>query len=80
MSECIYDQGGYFVVNGSEKVLIAQERRANNMVPYFASPSWCLSHRFIRSLYSNAVLLALLIWLKSFLLLKKATSQCLFCT
>ncbi len=32
MSECIYDQGGYFVVNGSEKVLIAQERRANNMV------------------------------------------------
>ena len=29
MSECIYDQGGYFVVNGSEKVLIAQERRVN---------------------------------------------------
>jgi DNA-directed RNA polymerase beta subunit len=34
MSECIYDQGGYFVVNGSEKVLIAQERRANNMVRF----------------------------------------------
>ncbi len=39
MSECIYDQGGYFVVNGSEKVLIAQERRANNMVK---PPARCL--------------------------------------
>ena len=28
-------QGGYFVVNGSEKVLIAQERMANNHVYVF---------------------------------------------
>ena len=28
-------QGGYFVVNGSEKVLIAQERMANNQVYVF---------------------------------------------
>mmetsp|Transcript_11674 Transcript_11674/g.23007 ORF Transcript_11674/g.23007 Transcript_11674/m.23007 type:complete len:1240 (+) Transcript_11674:630-4349(+) len=32
LSECVYDQGGYFVINGSEKVLIAQERLANNSV------------------------------------------------
>jgi DNA-directed RNA polymerase II subunit RPB2 len=28
-------QGGYFVINGSEKVLIAQERMANNHVYVF---------------------------------------------
>lgn len=35
MGECPYDQGGYFIVNGSEKVLIAQERMANNQVYVF---------------------------------------------
>ena len=34
-SECPYDQGGYFVINGSEKVLIAQERSAANIVQVF---------------------------------------------
>ena len=29
-------QGGYFVINGSEKVLIAQERMASNRVYVFA--------------------------------------------
>lgn len=33
--ECTYDQGGYFVINGSEKVLIAMERMANNFVYAF---------------------------------------------
>ena len=35
LGECIYDQGGYFIVNGSEKVLIAQERQAYNRVYCF---------------------------------------------
>ncbi|KAI9290813.1 DNA-directed RNA polymerase II subunit RPB2 [Neoconidiobolus thromboides FSU 785] len=34
-SECKYDQGGYFIINGSEKVLIAQERMAGNEVYVF---------------------------------------------
>lgn len=35
LGECIYDQGGYFVINGSEKVMIAQERLSNNHVYAF---------------------------------------------
>ena len=34
-SECPYDCGGYFIINGSEKVLIAQERSAGNIVQIF---------------------------------------------
>ncbi len=32
LNECPYDSGGYFIINGSEKVLIAQERMATNHV------------------------------------------------
>ncbi|CAG8440093.1 18809_t:CDS:10, partial [Acaulospora morrowiae] len=38
VNECPYDQGGYFIINGSEKVLIAQERLANNMILVFKTP------------------------------------------
>ena len=37
--ECPYDQGGYFIVNGGEKVLIAQERMATNQVYIFQRPA-----------------------------------------
>ncbi|KAJ3363078.1 DNA-dependent RNA polymerase II [Allomyces arbusculus] len=36
--ECPYDQGGYFIINGSEKVIIAQERTATNTVFVFSKP------------------------------------------
>jgi DNA-directed RNA polymerase II subunit RPB2 len=32
MGECIYDQGGYFIVEGKEKVIVAQERIATNRI------------------------------------------------
>eukprot|EP01132_Coremiostelium_polycephalum_P011390 gene11390-13949_t len=35
MGECTFDQGGYFIINGSEKVLIAQEKMNNNHVYVF---------------------------------------------
>jgi DNA-directed RNA polymerase II subunit RPB2 len=35
VGECVFDQGGYFVINGSEKVVIAQERLCNNHVYVF---------------------------------------------
>ena len=33
--ECPYDQGGYFIVKGSEKVIVAQERMAHNQIYVF---------------------------------------------
>lgn len=36
LNECSFDMGGYFVINGSEKVLIAQERMATNTVYVFS--------------------------------------------
>lgn len=35
IGECIYDQGGYFIINGGEKALIAQERQTTNKVYVF---------------------------------------------
>ncbi len=32
MGECVYDQGGYFIVEGKEKVIVAQERIATNRI------------------------------------------------
>lgn len=32
LGECKYDTGGYFIINGSEKVVITQERAAENKV------------------------------------------------
>lgn len=39
IGECPYDSGGYFIVKGSEKVLIAQERMAFNQVYVFKKQS-----------------------------------------
>ena len=34
-NECKYDQGGYFIINGSEKVIVSQERVAENTMYVF---------------------------------------------
>ena len=36
VNECPLDPGGYFIINGSEKVLIAQEKMATNTVYVFS--------------------------------------------
>ncbi|KAF8756235.1 DNA-directed RNA polymerase subunit beta' [Rhizoctonia solani] len=55
LNECPLDQGGYFIINGSEKVLIAQERMAGNHVYVFAkaqpSPSRSLVRFGVRTLF-----------------------------
>ena len=37
--ECEYDQGGYFIINGSEKVVVSQERVAENKIYVFGKLS-----------------------------------------
>lgn len=51
LGECPYDQGGYFIVNGSEKVIVAQERMATNTVYVFkkAQPATYTHYAEIRS-------------------------------
>ena len=36
--ECNYDLGGYFIINGNEKVIISQEKVANNLVQVYRNP------------------------------------------
>ena len=36
--ECKYDLGGYFIINGNEKVIISQEKIANNLIQVFKNP------------------------------------------
>ena len=38
LGECPYDEGGYFIIHGSEKVVIAQEKMAPNTVYVFSPP------------------------------------------
>jgi DNA-directed RNA polymerase II subunit RPB2 len=35
MGECEYDLGGYFIVNGSEKVIVSQEKKCENKIFIF---------------------------------------------
>ena len=48
LGECEYEKGGYFIVKGSEKVLICQERKCENKILSFA-------HNKTQTAYSNTV-------------------------
>ncbi len=53
--ECPHDQGGYFIINGSEKVIVAHERMANNLIyVYPRKPSEKFS--FVAEIRSTAEL------------------------
>ena len=45
MDECRYDYGGYFIINGSEKVVVSQDRIAENRTYVFLNnKATCYSH------------------------------------
>jgi len=59
--ECEYDQGGYFIINGREKVIIAQERSATNNIMVYKKrqPNKSLYVAEIRSEIKNRTTMAL---------------------
>jgi DNA-directed RNA polymerase II subunit RPB2 len=45
VDECLYDYGGYFIINGSEKVVVSQDRIAENRTYVFINTkASCYSH------------------------------------
>jgi len=55
LNECPLDPGGYFIINGSEKVLIAQERMAANTVYVFSEKMGKYQYRAeCRSLHTDS--------------------------
>ncbi len=56
LGECPYDQGGYFIVGGGEKVIIAQERMASNTVHIFkkSQPAPYTHYAEIRSVFEKS--------------------------
>eukprot|EP00457_Paulinella_chromatophora_P000754 gb/GEZN01000754.1/.p1 GENE.gb/GEZN01000754.1/~~gb/GEZN01000754.1/.p1 ORF type:complete len:1217 (-),score=175.11 gb/GEZN01000754.1/:20-3670(-) len=55
LGECVFDQGGYFIINGSERVLIAQERMTSNYVYVFGAKTGPKDfHAEIRSMPENS--------------------------
>ena len=55
LNECPLDPGGYFIINGSEKVLIAQEKMATNTVYVFSMKDHKYAYRTeIRSILENS--------------------------
>ena len=54
--ECKYDVGGYFIINGNEKVIISQERIANNIIQIYKNSKNITKYSYIcevRSLNEN---------------------------
>ena len=55
MGECRNDPGGYFIIDGKEKVIVSQEKFADNMIKYRSDVNEHYSHAVeIRSVSEDA--------------------------
>ena len=52
-NECIYDYGGYFIINGNEKVLISQEKIASNIIQVFENNKVNSKYKYISEIRSQ---------------------------
>lgn len=50
--ECEYDEGGYFIVNGTEKVIVGQERQAENKIYVFKNSKSQSKYSYIAEIKS----------------------------
>ena len=53
LNECQFDPGGYVIINGNEKVLIAQEKIAPNIIQVFKNPKQSLKYKFVCEIRSR---------------------------
>ena len=51
-NECKYDYGGYFIINGNEKVLISQEKIASNIIQVFENNKVNSKYKYISEIRS----------------------------
>ena len=59
LEECTFDEGGYFIINGSEKVIVSQERVADNKIYVFPLQKTCSKYSHIceiKSIKNNEIL------------------------
>ena len=54
LSECKYDTGGYFIINGNEKVLITQEKVIPNIIHLYPSPNNNTKYKYISEVKSSS--------------------------
>jgi len=50
--ECKYDLGGYTIINGNEKVIISQEKIANNTIQVFKNTKQATKYKYIAEIRS----------------------------
>jgi DNA-directed RNA polymerase II subunit RPB2 len=50
LGECPYDQGGYFIVKGKEKVILSQENKINNILYIIKGKDKILCEGYIKSI------------------------------